>query len=361
MPDPPPNGLARTRGAEEPPAGDDQGIADSEQTLADSDQALTYVEQASADNDQWAADSDQAASDRDLASGVDSRAHDHSRDVRQRTALRRVRTAHTRLAAADKRDEIAHARDLAALRRDHAADARDRAMAQDDAAHEPVADGRPLGDAEAAMRAAEQRDSAAQHRAQAAQHRALTAQDRHAAARDREGAAAERRHALADRQALAHQLAIAETDPLTGARTRAAGLTELDHELDRCRRTTGLLVVAYVDVVGLKALNDAEGHGAGDELLKRVVTLIKERLRSYDLIIRLGGDEFLIAMSNMSLPDARRRFSTIADALATGPHTGAISAGFVELAPDETAAELIARADSEMMDSRRADQDLSRR
>lgn len=120
-------------------------------------------------------------------------------------------------------------------------------------------------------------------------------------------------------------------------------------------------MVAYVDVVGLKALNDAEGHGAGDELLERVVRLIKERLRPYDLAIRLGGDEFLFAMSDMTLPDARRRFSTGAAALASGPHPGAISTGFAELISDETVTDLIVRADSEILDSRRRDRDLSGR
>jgi len=167
--------------------------------------------------------------------------------------------------------------------------------------------------------------------ADAADYRARAAQDRQAAARDREQAARERQRAQADREALAHELAGAETDPLTGTRARAAGLIDLNHELDRCRRTNGLLVVAYVDVDGLKTVNDCAGHGAGDKLLERIVALIGEYLRSYDLIIRLGGDEFLCAMSNMTLVDARRRFSAIAAALAAAPDAAAISTGFAEI------------------------------
>src|SRR6202011_6011047 len=109
--------------------------------------------------------------------------------------------------------------------------------------------------------------------------------------RYREQAARDRLQAQADREALLHQLAIAETDALTGTRTRAAGLAELDHEIDRARRTTSPLVVAYVDVVGLKAVNDTRGHAAGDELLQHVVRAIRGHLRSYDSIVRLGGDE----------------------------------------------------------------------
>jgi diguanylate cyclase (GGDEF)-like protein len=199
-----------------------------------------------------------------------------------------------------------------------------------------------------------QRGLDGQLRALAAEQHALAAQDRQAAAQDREQGARERKNALTDRKALARQLTITETDPLTGARARAAGLTDLDHELDRCERTASRLVVAYVDVVGLKNVNDTQGHGAGDELLKQVVALFNAHLRSYDLIIRLAGDEFLCAMSDITVPEARERFRGIANALGAAPCPAAISTGFAELAPGQPVAELIARADKEMIESRRA-------
>ncbi len=176
--------------------------------------------------------------------------------------------------------------------------------------------------------------------------------DRETAAHDREQASAERRRSLLDREVFARKLAIAETDSLTGARTRAAGLRDLDHEIERCRRTTARLTVAYVDVVGLKALNDREGHGAGDDLLKSVVMGFREHLRPYDLIVRLGGDEFLCAMSGTTLQAARDRFSAVVASLAAAPVAAAITIGFAEIGPGETAAELIARADRELLDSR---------
>jgi len=245
---------------------------------------------------------------------------------RAAAALRREQTPQSRLDAADRRDVIANARDRAAQARDRIADGRHIAVNVDDAAD--------------------------QH--------ALAIEDQRRAAQDREQAARERLFALVDRELLAYQLAIAETDPLTGARMRAAGLLDLDRELDRCRRTGGSLVVAYLDVVGLKTLNDAQGHGAGDDLLRGIVSLIRDSLRSYDLIVRLGGDEFLCAMSDTSLAEVRARFAAIAATLAAAPAGGAISTGFAELADGETAAQLIARADSELMHIRRANPDSRR-
>jgi len=231
---------------------------------------------------------------------------------------RRAQSARERLHAADERDVIAEARDLAALTRDSTSDARDLAAPQ---------------------------------REEAAEHDALAADDRRSAALDREQAAYERLHALVDRELLADALAQAAYDELTGARARRAGLAELDNELDRCRRTDSSLAVAYVDVIGLKALNDTEGHGAGDALLKRVVALMNDHLRSYDLIIRVGGDEFVCAMSGTTLLEARRRFDEVAIALAEGPGSGAIRCGLAELTEDESAGELVARADAELIGS----------
>lgn len=332
-------------------ADSEQTLADSEQTLADTDQTSSDSDQTSADCDQLASDRDQAASDRDLASGTDAEEHDVSRDIRQRATRQREQTAQARLNAAAQRDKIALDRDLVASARDRAADARDLGMRQLDAVSEQEAHVSMGTPATFVSRARGQRRLAAQMRAQVAEQRAMAARDRHAAAQDREQAARERLSALADREAFVRQVKLAETDSLTGARTRAAGLIDLDRELERCRRTRGRLVVAYVDVVGLKTLNDGEGHAAGDKLLKRVVESIKEHLRPYDLIIRLGGDEFLCAISNMTVADARQRFGKIAAALASVADVGAIRTGFGELTPDESAKELIARADGDMINS----------
>jgi diguanylate cyclase (GGDEF)-like protein len=258
----------------------------------------------------------------------------------------RRQCASDRLQAAADRDAAAHARDVAADARDQIAALRDQEMAGRDPAR---ADERqPLTGVDVVMRAAEDRRSAAAHRALAAAARALAADARREAALDREQAARDRLEALADRDALVRQLAAAETDALTGARTRAAGLLDLEHEIDRARRTGESLVVAYLDVVGLKRVNDTRGHAAGDELLKRVVEELRKHLRSYDVLVRVGGDEFLCAMLGATRQEALLRFRAVRSALAATRDRIEIKVGFAVLARQDSADALMQRADAEL-------------
>ena len=329
---------------------DEQTVADFDQTFPDADQAESDGEQTGAVRDQAAADGDQAASYRDIVHGGDRGVHDFTRDVRDRNAQRRRQSGQGRVEAAAARDARAHARDLAALARDRAAELSDRKLAARDTAWGD--DGHPSTGAQILLREAGSRRHAAADRAAAAEGRARAATDRDQAIRDREQAAHDRLEAQADRDALLHQLAIAETDALTGTRTRAPGLADLEREIDRARRTSGLLVVAYVDVVGLKAVNDARGHASGDVLLQRAVRVIRGYLRSYDLIVRLGGDEFLCVMSGATIQDARRRFGAVHTALAAETDRCEIKVGIGALAPEDTAADLIERADAALPTSR---------
>lgn len=319
------------------PIADDQTLADRDQTLADADQTA-------ADADQAAADSDQAASDRDLAQGGDPVEHDFTREIRDRGARQRQETARTRVDTAAARDAIAEARDMEAAARDEAAARKDRELAARTAGPRRP-ERRVIG---VLLRAAERRSGAAAMRAAAAEFRALAAADRERAAWDREQAGADRRQAQLERGALLDQLAAAETDQLTGARTRAAGLVELEREIDRARRTTGRLVVGYVDVVGLKAVNDAHGHAAGDALLKHAVHAIREHLRSYDLIVRMGGDEFLCVLSGATIETALHRFDAIQTELEAESDPCAIRVGVAALRPADSVAELIEHADAEL-------------
>lgn len=176
------------------------GALQDEQTLAGRERTPPEGDQASSDNAH------------DLAGGGDPEAHARNRDVRQRITCHRQYTARARWEAGAARDRLADAGDHAALTRDRAAAARDLVIAKRDIADQHAAHAPSVSGAEIVMRAA----------------LAMAARDREAAAGDRELAAGERRHALADRDALEHHVAIIETDALTGARTRTAGLIDLD-------------------------------------------------------------------------------------------------------------------------------------
>jgi diguanylate cyclase (GGDEF)-like protein len=85
--------------------------------------------------------------------------------------------------------------------------------------------------------------------------------------------------------------AAALTDALTGVLNRRGFTEAVERELARARRYRRAFVFAYVDVRGLKAVNDTEGHLAGDQLLKSVATLLRDSARADDVVGRIGGDE----------------------------------------------------------------------
>jgi diguanylate cyclase (GGDEF)-like protein len=277
--------------------------------------------------------------------------HDATRDLRDRSARQRRQTAQGRVAAAAARDAAARERDLVASERDRVATLHDLEFAARDATW--ASDGRAATDGEILSGAAWTDNPASAYRRAAAEARARAAADRAQAAADREQAARDRARAQKDREALLRQLAIAETDPLTGARTRGPGLADLDREVHRARRTTGQLVVAYIDVVGLKAVNDTYGHAAGDELLQHAVRVIRAQLRSYDLIMRIGGDEFLCALSGTTIEDASQRFDAVKAALAAEPDRRAIQVGFAMLTAEDDADALVQRADDDLRSNQR--------
>ncbi len=320
----------------------DQTGADTDQTAADRDQTTADSDQAAADNDQAAADNDQAAADSDFVHGGDAGVHDATRDLRDRSSRQRSEAARERVEAAFARDAVARSRDLAATARDQAAAVHDHELLEREAL------GAADTDAENSQATPEHGSGESAQRVWAAEFRARAAADRELAALDRERAARDRLAAQTDREALLQRLATAETDELTGARTRAAGLADLEREIVRARRTEGLLVTAYVDVVGLKAVNDGQGHAAGDALLQHAVRAIRAHLRSYDLIVRMGGDEFLCVMSDATVEIARKRFGAVQAALSTEADHCEIKFGVAALAPEENAAELVERADAEL-------------
>jgi diguanylate cyclase (GGDEF)-like protein len=130
-------------------------------------------------------------------------------------------------------------------------------------------------------------------------------------------------------------------------------LADLQREIDRARRTDDSLVLAFVDVDHLKEVNDGEGHLAGDRLLRKVADALRDRLRSYDLITRFGGDEFICTLSGVHIDEVKRRFDELAEQLAAHSSEHSVTVGFAELQDDDDTQRLIARADEALLEIRR--------
>jgi diguanylate cyclase (GGDEF)-like protein len=174
-----------------------------------------------------------------------------------------------------------------------------------------------------------------------------SARERIAARSDREAAAADRERAAADRR-------YADLDELTGVFRRGAGELALTHEIRRSRRQERSLVVAVIDVDALKAVNDNHGHADGDALLRDVAAAITSTLRSYDVAVRWGGDEFVCGVSDVTLEVALERLVEIQRAFTALRPGASISAGLPELTDDDTLESLIARADTALYQSKAA-------
>jgi diguanylate cyclase (GGDEF)-like protein len=126
-------------------------------------------------------------------------------------------------------------------------------------------------------------------------------------------------------------------------------MEQLERELERARRTGEGLVVAFVDVDGLKQVNDTEGHLAGDALLIAVADSLRACLRSYDLVMRFGGDEFVCALPNSSLEQVRGRFGEVSRFLGACPAAGSITVGLAELGDGDRAEDLVRCADADLL------------
>lgn len=90
----------------------------------------------------------------------------------------------------------------------------------------------------------------------------------------------------------------ASHDVLTGLSNRGAVLEQLEKELDRQGRTGQPVGVVMVDVDHFKKVNDAHGHGVGDQVLREIAQRMRNALRTYDSAGRYGGEEFLIMLPN---------------------------------------------------------------
>ncbi len=153
-------------------------------------------------------------------------------------------------------------------------------------------------------------------------------------------------------------------DSLTGLRNRRGFRRALDEELSRAKRYRQPLALLFVDVDGLKRINDRQGHRAGDRALRHVATAIRAELRSTDVGGRWGGDEFAILAPHTSqaaalaLGERIRRFIS-----HVGTHGRVtVSVGITRFEPGScsdhvTASDLMAHADKALYAAKLAGRD----
>ncbi|MDQ3889537.1 MAG: GGDEF domain-containing protein [Actinomycetota bacterium] len=292
------------------------------------------------DRDQRTAEEDQRAADGYFAAGGDPLVYDRGVRARERSAQEREVVSTMRDQTAAERLKTAEERDRAAELRDRRAEAWDRLARLHD-----LEDDTGASREDVLLRAQRDRRRAAADRARAADDRRRAAEDRAEAARDR--AEAHSRHMDA-----AEALVAAMKDELTGAWTRGAGLAAVSRELERAHRTGAKLVLAFIDVDGLKEVNDSDGHVAGDAVLRLVGHTIRSYVRAYDVVVRYGGDELLCAMPNVTAADATRRLREIAGAVTTAHTDRSITFGVAEAEPTDTLQELVVRADAALLAAR---------
>lgn len=151
------------------------------------------------------------------------------------------------------------------------------------------------------------------------------------------------------------------TDSLTGAIRREVFVLALERAIAAKRRRSGLVALAFVDIDGLKALNDGRGHAAGDELIAIVAGRLLGSVRPEDVVGRFGGDEFVVLLTTVESLEAAELVAdrivrqTNTPALIRGQHTDvSVSVGLAVSAGTISADELIDAADEAMYDAKRA-------
>ncbi len=95
----------------------------------------------------------------------------------------------------------------------------------------------------------------------------------------------------------------AQHDSLTGLPNRRLLMERLDQAIRRAHRDGNKVAVIFVDLDGFKEVNDTHGHDAGDRVLKDISGLLLDQVRETDTVGRLGGDEFIIAYTDLATPE----------------------------------------------------------
>lgn len=147
----------------------------------------------------------------------------------------------------------------------------------------------------------------------------------------------------------------AHHDVLTGLPNRRFFIEGLKLRILRCQRYGDKTALLFLDVDGLKQVNDDHGHQAGDLLLIKFAELLSTNIRASDMVARLGGDEFAILLDNMGSNEVTTKIASLLALIEKTriehvqkqlPLSAAIGHCFV--GPDDDVDGLLSRADAAM-------------
>ena len=179
--------------------------------------------------------------------------------------------------------------------------------------------------------------------------------------RNRLQQAQERAEAL--REQLGQAEIAAQVDALTGVANRRRLDAFLDDKVRQSHKEASPLCVVMADIDHFKKINDGFGHQAGDAVIRQFADLLSQGVRSTDLVARYGGEEFALVLPRTASGNAFQLAEAIRRSLqqieiedaATGKRIGRVTASFgiAEIHEDETAVNLVRRADRKLYESKR--------
>lgn len=154
---------------------------------------------------------------------------------------------------------------------------------------------------------------------------------------------------------------LADEDSLLPMSNRRAFVRELDRTISFAHRYGGSASLVYIDMDGLKRINDTWGHAAGDAAILAVGNVLLQNVRRSDVVGRLGGDEFGVILVQADVAMAQRKAEQLGEAVRATPlhHAGeaiplSISWGCHNIANGENPAEALAAADRQMYSQKRS-------
>lgn len=154
---------------------------------------------------------------------------------------------------------------------------------------------------------------------------------------------------------------LALTDPLTGAFNRRYLLPQTRRHLADFQRYARLSSLLLIDIDYFKSINDEMGHVEGDRVLKALVELIEGRIRGVDMLFRLGGEEFVVLLSQVGAQTARKiaeelRTKIAAQEVIPGRRV-TVSIGVCDVTGVDSAEEWLEHVDRAMYEAKRQGRD----